>query len=78
MLFPLRPVFEKDKNISKFFGRLLSALRDTDPKAIEKLAPTTVEKNWTWLSGYVDLSPKFFGVGPKFDKIIGDLLKLAR
>jgi hypothetical protein len=78
MLFPLRPIFERDKNISTFLDKLLSALHDTDPRAIEKLRPTTIEKCWDWLTKYFGLNPTFYGVGPKFDKIIGDALKRAR
>ena len=78
ILLPLRPVFEKDKDISTFFRQLVSALRDTDPRAIEKLAPTTIEKHWEFLTRYANLNPRFGGLGPKFDKIMGDLLRLAR
>lgn len=79
MIFPLRQVYEKHKDVSVFFARLLSALHsDEASSALEKLDPSKIEKYWSWITDYVDMKPGFYGFSADVGKMIGKLLEKAR
>jgi len=78
MVFPLRPVYAKDKDISLFFDKLLSALRSPDAIiALDKLDGSQIQRHWSWLTDYVELKPGFFGFNADLAKLVGDLLNRA-
>ena len=79
MIFPLRQIYESQKDISIFFGSLLQALHSSEASiALEKLDKANIEKYWSWISEYVELKPSFFGFKADLGKMISDLLKRAR
>jgi len=79
MIFPLRHIYEKHKDISIFFAKLLGALQSSDASAaLEKLDKAKIEKYWSWITDYVELKPGFFGFKADLGKIIGDMLAKAR
>jgi hypothetical protein len=79
MVFPLRRIYEKDKDISIFFEKLLKALHSPDASAaLEKLDTANIEKYWSWLSDYVELKPGFFGFNADVGKMISALLEKRR
>ncbi|SRR5713101_3275186 len=79
MIFPLREMYKKDKDISIFFEKLLAALHsDEASDAIKKLDKCTIEKYWDWITEYSEMKPSFFGFKADLGKIFGDLLQKAR
>jgi hypothetical protein len=79
MIFPLRQVYERHKDISNFFGKLLAALRSSEAShALEKLDKAKIEKYWSWITDYVELKPGFFGFKADLGKIITELLAKTR
>ena len=62
MLFPLRPVYEKHKDISVFFGQLIAALHSgAGVEALAGLDESKVEKWREWISEYPEMKPRLFG-----------------
>lgn len=79
MIFPLREMYEKHKDISFFFEKLLAALHSVEASnAIEKLDKSKIEKYWGWITDYTEMKPGFFGFKADLGKIIGELLRKAR
>jgi len=79
MVFPLRQIYERHKDISIFFEKLLRVLHSSEASAaLEKLDKAKIEKYWSWISDYVELKPGFFGFNADLGKMISALLEKAR
>ena len=79
MIFPLKQIYERHKDISIFFEKLLKALHSSEASAaLEKLDKAKIEKYWSWISDYVELKPGFFGFKADVGKMISALLEKAR
>ena len=79
MIFPLRQIHEQHKDISSFLKRLLAALQAPEATvALEKLDASKIEKNWGWLTRYVEMKPGFFGFKADLERIVNDVLYRAR
>ncbi len=79
MIFPLKEIYEKRKDISNFLRQLLLALQSSDANAaLKKLDQTKIEKYWSWITDYVEMKPKFLGVTADLGKLVSDMLAKAR
>jgi hypothetical protein len=79
MVFPLREVYEKDKDFAIFFGKLIEALHSNEASdALDKLDNSEIEKYWSWMTEYVEMKPGFHGFKVDLGKIISDMLAKAR
>lgn len=79
MIFPLRSVHEKQKDISIFFERLLSALQSEEAtESLNTLNKSNLEKYWGWISEYTEMKPGFFGFSVDLKKMVADLLTKGR
>jgi hypothetical protein len=74
MIFPMRQIYEKHKDISIFFGRLLAALHSTEvSNALDRLEKAEIEKYRSWITKYVEMKPGFFGFKFDLGKIVADM-----
>jgi hypothetical protein len=79
MIFPLREIYEKYKDISIFFAKLCAALRsDEASNALDKLDKSEIKKYWSWITEYTEMKPAFLGFKIDVGKIIADMLEKAR
>jgi hypothetical protein len=79
MIFPLAEMYNKHKDISLFFEKLLAALHSSEASnALQKLDKHKIEKYWGWITDYTEMKPGFFGFKADLGKIIGDLLGKSR
>lgn len=79
MIFPLKEIYEKYKDISIFFAKLCMALHsDEASNALDKLDRSEIKKHWSWITEYAEMKPTFFGFKIDVGKIIADMLEKAR
>ena len=75
MVFPLRQIYERHKDISVFLTKLLEALHSSDASdALGHLDKSQIEKHWSWLASYVEIKPTFCGFKLDVGKIIADVV----
>jgi Xaa-Pro aminopeptidase len=75
MIFSLREMFERHGSIVDFLTALLKAIKSKDSiEALESLEPKKLEKQWGWLSKYVEIKPRFLGFKFNADSAITDLV----
>ena len=76
MIFPLRQIYERHKDISIFFDKLIKALHSSDAAdALDNLEISKLEKSWGWFSEYAEMKPGFFGFKADLSKMIGDMIR---